>query len=301
MKVNLFLDSGAHSVSKGTAKIHLDDYISFCHKVKDFVEIYANLDVIGDPKATWENQRIMEGAGLKPLPVYHPGEEKKWLKRYAEGYSYFGVGTMGNEKDNFIFFRKVFEYVSQIRQPLPKIHGFGISVFNVIQSFPFFSVDATTWARKPEAAHLFLFIRRMVAGKIVEENPIPICDPDDIDKLSLGDQNYFLETMKKGYSRYYFLLRETPTKNTPKIYFATYANHKKQAQFLTIWGIKNRLVSFAQVRRSEDLRRYVEIGLSPRHDFDEGELDPIEETDITGIILQKMLNIEWEMLNLNPA
>ena len=80
-KVNLFLDSGAFSAFTQGAEINIVDYIAFIKKNKKYIETYAVLDVIGSAEKTWENQRIMEKAGLSPLPCFHFGEGVKWLKK----------------------------------------------------------------------------------------------------------------------------------------------------------------------------------------------------------------------------
>ena len=76
-KVDLFLDSGAFSAMTQGVKIDIYEYIDFIKEHEDVLEVYANLDVIGSAEGTWKNQMIMEEAGLKPLPVFHYGEDEK--------------------------------------------------------------------------------------------------------------------------------------------------------------------------------------------------------------------------------
>ena len=79
-RVELFLDSGAFSAWSQGKEINIEDYIQFIKEHKDVIDVYANLDVIGDAEATWRNQLRMEKAGLNPLPVFHYGEDISWLK-----------------------------------------------------------------------------------------------------------------------------------------------------------------------------------------------------------------------------
>ena len=58
-KVDLFLDSGAFSAETQGAKIDIQEYIDFIKEHQDVIEVYANLDVIGDPVSTWKNQKII--------------------------------------------------------------------------------------------------------------------------------------------------------------------------------------------------------------------------------------------------
>ena len=94
-KVDLFLDSGAYSAYSQGISINLDDYIAFIKENISSLNVYANLDVIGDPAKTWQNQRLMERAGLNSLPTFHYNENERWLRKYLDkGYDYIALGGM---------------------------------------------------------------------------------------------------------------------------------------------------------------------------------------------------------------
>jgi hypothetical protein len=61
-KNKIMLDSGAFSAYNSKHNIKLEDYIKFLHE-HPHIDIYYNLDVIGDAEATWKNQKIMEENG----------------------------------------------------------------------------------------------------------------------------------------------------------------------------------------------------------------------------------------------
>src|SRR5574340_1162268 len=83
-KVKLFLDSGAFSAKSQGISINVQEYIKFIKEHEEHIEVYANLDVIGSAEASWRNQRIMERAGLKPLPVFHVEDDWKYLDKCME-------------------------------------------------------------------------------------------------------------------------------------------------------------------------------------------------------------------------
>ena len=146
--MNVFLDSGAFSAWRKNEVIDMDKYIEFCHKHKDNVEVYATLDVIGDPEKTWENHRIMEEAGLNPLPVYHCGSPAKYLHKCMD-YEYFGLGGIAaqSEKVRLTFLDHVFKEISDKKGiPTHKTHGLGMTSFNLMREYPFYSVDSTSFA-----------------------------------------------------------------------------------------------------------------------------------------------------------
>lgn len=148
-KVELFLDSGAFSAWSQGIKIGIEDYISFIKKHKKYINVYANLDVIGDAEATLKNQHIMEKAGLSPLPCFHINEDIKYLKLYLKKYKYVALGGMVgiHKKKLDAWLNTIFgEYICDSKGvPKTKIHGFGLTSLALLLKYPWYSVDSTSW------------------------------------------------------------------------------------------------------------------------------------------------------------
>jgi hypothetical protein len=149
-KVELFLDSGAFSAWSQGKQINIQEYIAFIKAHLDSITVYANLDVIGDAEATWKNQMIMEKAGLKPLPVYHYGENIKWLQRIlTKGYDYISLGGMVpiSTGDLIHWLDDLFTHYICDEKGMPKVkvHGFGLTSLRLMLRYPFYSVDSTSW------------------------------------------------------------------------------------------------------------------------------------------------------------
>lgn len=152
-KVNLMLDSGAFSAFTKNVEINIYDYIKFIKKNEKYITHYINLDVIGDPVKTYENQKIMEGERLKPIPAFHVMfESKEWLKKYIdEGYDYIGLGGMAGtkftKKDFINKLNPLFEFIicDKLGMPKVKIHGFGMTSLDLMLRYPWYSVDSTSW------------------------------------------------------------------------------------------------------------------------------------------------------------
>lgn len=149
-KVNLFLDSGAYSAYSQGVEIKIEDYIAFIKEHQQYLEVYANLDVIGDAEATLQNQKIMEKEGLAPLPCFHYGEDIKYLKYYLERYEYIALGGMVpiSTPDLILWLDDIFHsYICDKNTGLPKvkIHGFGLTSFSLMKRYPWYSVDSTSW------------------------------------------------------------------------------------------------------------------------------------------------------------
>jgi len=140
---DVFLDSGAFSAYTVGAKINLDEYIQYIkdHKVKT----YANLDVIDDAEGSYKNYKYMVASGLKPIPVFHCGEDPKYLELYAKDCDYIGLGGVVQLKNELKKLKHFFDLSFSIVKDQAKIHGLGVNNWELLQRYPFYSVDATSW------------------------------------------------------------------------------------------------------------------------------------------------------------
>lgn len=169
-----FLDSGAFSLWSIAAKYaeehpetgrwayydlpeswqYLDDYAAFVKKYKDGIDLYANVDVIGNPDLTYRNQKYLEDKhGLEPVPVVHYKTDLDWLRRYMkEGYELIGlgglVGSLAKEGCRR-WIDRAFDVVCDQPSRLPKvkIHGFGVTSYDLLLRFPWYSVDSSSWTK----------------------------------------------------------------------------------------------------------------------------------------------------------
>lgn len=148
--VKLFLDSGAFSAWSKGAEIKIEEYIQFIKDNKEYIDMYSNLDVIGSAEGTWKNQKIMEKAGLSPIPVYHYGEDIKWLKKLLTlEYPYISLGGMVpiSTKDLIHWLDELWStYLTDDKgMPIVKVHGFGLTSLPLMLRYPWYSVDSTSW------------------------------------------------------------------------------------------------------------------------------------------------------------
>ncbi len=180
---NLMIDSGAFSVWKSGLSIDLNEYIRFCLKYKDDLQVIVALDVIpGSIKDKgeltkeaiqkaceegWENYLKMLSAGLpksKVIPVFHQLDGWEWLQRYLDfGSPYIGLSTrkngIGAMAHHRIWLDQCMKYVCDSEgNPKVKLHGFGIMKTSFLQRYPWYSCDSTTWII--HAAHGALIIPR---------------------------------------------------------------------------------------------------------------------------------------------
>lgn len=193
---SLFMDSGSFTLKKiareygqenmvdplsyyDTADFweYMHIYGEFIQKHQSDIELYANIDVIPDPKLTYRNQKWLEQQyKIKPVPVVHYQTDLKWLQKYIkEGYETIGLGGLVGSMvrgDSASWLDRAFEIVcnTKDRKPKVKIHGFGVTIFEIFTRYPFFSVDNTTWINKWKYGDIFVPKRRK--GKwIFSERP----------------------------------------------------------------------------------------------------------------------------------
>ena len=168
LKLDMMLDSGAFSAYTKQEEIDLDAYIAYIKKYESYLTCYINLDVIGDAEATARNQRIMEEAGLHPIPVFHIGEEFSYLKKLMDKYEYIGIGGIANLSgtgESFKFLNKVFDLICDKEGfPRNKLHAFGITNTEAMMGYPWYSVDSTSWLYSSRMGLMYI-PRRLPTGE----------------------------------------------------------------------------------------------------------------------------------------
>lgn len=168
-----FLDSGAFTLKTKAAEYakkhgtdkwawyrskemrqYLDDYAQFVKEHKVGIDLYANVDVMGNPDLTLRNQRYLERKhGLVPVPVVHFGTELKWLDKYVSmGYEIIGLGGLVgsmSKPECRAWLDSCFDLVCNNSQRLPcvKLHGFGVTRYKFMIRYPWWSVDSSTWTK----------------------------------------------------------------------------------------------------------------------------------------------------------
>jgi len=159
-QISLFLDSGAFSAWSKNIEIDIQKYINFIKEYEQYIDIYAVLDDILDPKITLKNQQIMEDAGLNPLPCFHFGEPAKYLEHYLDNYDYIAFGGMVpiSTKDLNVWLDDLFKNFICDKSGIPKIkiHGFGLTSHKLMLRYPWYSVDSTSWVMTSRMGGIYI-------------------------------------------------------------------------------------------------------------------------------------------------
>lgn len=147
--IKVFLDSGAFSAFTTGIDVDIRAYCEYCKKYADVIEVASVLDGIGDPLKTYQNQKLMESYGVRPLPCFHYGEDERYLEYYIENYEYITLGGMVpiSTPQLKLWLDRIWHthLTDEHGRPRVKVHGFGLTVIDLMMRYPWFSVDSSSW------------------------------------------------------------------------------------------------------------------------------------------------------------
>jgi hypothetical protein len=161
------LDSGAFSVWNSGKVIDLNDYVSY---IKEYSEVYnyvITLDVIpgkpGQRKVTVKDKSEALKQGIrntelilekgvpkdKLLPVFHMGEPFDILEQMAESFGYLCISTVLDRApaERVAWVRRCYRVLKPVIHKI-KVHGLATTTPDLLQAFPWHSVDSAGWAIK---------------------------------------------------------------------------------------------------------------------------------------------------------
>ena len=167
----LLIDSGAHSAHTKGIKLDLEEYMNFVNSNINKLSLYVQVDKIPGvylkpktakdfleaPELSWENYLYMREKSAdynKLIPVFHQGEDFKWLENMCnyefsngEHIPYIGLSPRGDVSltAKYDFCAKCFSVIQSSKNPKVKTHAFGATSLSMLERLPFTSADSTTW------------------------------------------------------------------------------------------------------------------------------------------------------------
>ena len=150
---NVIIDSGAFSVWNKGGSINIDEYLSFCKSLpKKWT--FINLDVIPKTGSNakeiekccqqgYENYLYLKQHLENVMPVYHYGDDIKWLHKFIETSDYIGISPANDTHENVK--REFLKEVFYITKDKVKTHGLGYSSLEGVKMFPFYSIDSISY------------------------------------------------------------------------------------------------------------------------------------------------------------
>jgi hypothetical protein len=202
----VFLDSGAFSAFTLGVTIDLPTYCEYIKRnmdlwrVEDGVVMASVLDGIGDPLQTYRNQLHMEALGAKPLPCFHAGEDERYLEYYVQNYEYITLGGMvgSSTKQLCIWLDRMWErYLTDgSGRPRLKVHGFGITAIPIMERYPWYSVDSSSWIQS--AAFGSIITPEHGPMSVSEKSPSRHDAGQHVTTLTAIEQDYVLQMLESN-------------------------------------------------------------------------------------------------------
>ncbi len=169
----IFIDSGAFSAHTQGITVDVDEYIEYLNSITEYVHCFAQVDcipgVFGKPKTIEElnsaprlsffNYLYMRPKLKQPeklLPIYHQGEDVKWLRNMLEWTDengnhipYIGISPANDksQKEKNAFIHMCFEEIKHSSNPDVMTHAFGMTNLNTLTAYPFTSGDSSSWVQ----------------------------------------------------------------------------------------------------------------------------------------------------------
>jgi hypothetical protein len=148
---HFLLDSGAFTyLNKHKGNVdwdaYIDDYANFIIKHK--VDLFFELDI--DPIVGLDEVERLRGkleklVGKKCIPVWHRSRGKEYWLRMVRDYDYVAIGgiVIGEIKRTEF---PIFNYLlKEAKKQNCKVHGLGFTNLKALKTYPFYSVDSTSW------------------------------------------------------------------------------------------------------------------------------------------------------------
>lgn len=144
-KCHLLVDSGAFTFQKKKG-ITVEQWIKKALNLEQYASEIISLDVIGDAQKSYDNY-IEIKKSLDVIPTFHVGSDIEYLKKYLEHTNRIAIGGMVGLKSEITKLKNYLNEIFKLFNPkdLPKFHAFGYFSQQILEHYPFFSADATTW------------------------------------------------------------------------------------------------------------------------------------------------------------
>lgn len=143
----LFADSGAFSAYTQQQVVTAREYADWLDVEGDTFDVVANLDVKGDVTQGLRNLSYLRRRGHDVVPVFHAGEPWRVWKRLCSEHDYVALGGLAGASLSSRSPRML-SWLQQAFDLVPdgvRVHGLGVSSWQVVRSFPWHSIDNSSW------------------------------------------------------------------------------------------------------------------------------------------------------------
>ena len=160
--------------------VSLEEYIAFCRELKEIAQCpiaFMSLDKIAGSRVegrlptekqteeacetSWKYYRQLRAAGIEAIPTFHQFEDPKWLFQFLnDGIDYIALSP---RKSGVSTADKV-EWLGHVFKEVgidTKVHGLGVAGSEAMESFPFYSIDSSSWLQGSNGTFRYFDGRRV--------------------------------------------------------------------------------------------------------------------------------------------
>ena len=188
----IMVDSGSFTAYTKGVVIDIDDYCNFINEIGDYIEVFVAVDEVPNPAAmdytmaekTWENylymlKKINPKYRDKLIPVFHYGEDFKWLKNMLEythedgshiDYIGLAISLEGTNTVRINWANECRAIIDRSSNPNVKTHAFGVGVKSVLKYINVTSTDATSWVKRAAYGMISIDDNTVYISDIQKEN-----------------------------------------------------------------------------------------------------------------------------------
>lgn len=126
----------------------ISQYVGYVQQHRKEWDWYVSFDYTHDAQICWDMQMFLEKQGIRPVPVYHSGQDTEWFERYCKaGYKIIGIGGTVQRR-GYAGIRHALDQIFDIAVKYNvKLHGFGITSLSLMLMYPWYSVDSASWVK----------------------------------------------------------------------------------------------------------------------------------------------------------
>lgn len=199
----IMLDSGAfthyqESKKKGIILTdadlyeYTDRYLEYLNEWGEELTCFVGVDSVPDPtnvdptygQKTWENylymyERLKPEIRHKLIPVFHYGEDFKWLKNFLEfthpdgshvEYIGLAISLEGTRNVRIAWGQECMRMIRNSSNPQVKTHAFGVGVKSVLEHIDVYSTDATSWVKRAAYGMISINDKTIYVSDVQKEN-----------------------------------------------------------------------------------------------------------------------------------
>ena len=219
----LVVDSGAYSAWSRGIEFDMDEYIDYLHTsgAIDIAFWVAEADVIPGhmgseptqeeneqaPEESWQNYLYMIERVRWPkkvVPIFHQGEDFKHLRRMleyrfkdGEHIPYIGISPSNDVhmSERISWYDQVWKIIKESPNPDVLTHNFGMTNISVMEQYPSYSSDSSTWLRSASLGNIQIVVDGKMKTFYVSDRQPNI--HNHIDKMSPAVKDAIEEVCKK--------------------------------------------------------------------------------------------------------